>query len=141
MAKRHTRKYSEWFLPYDVATEKICTLQYTGIGIYMISENGVLVYIGRSKKDVKGTLYRHFQKWTDKRVNKERSGIARVTYYGKNRMNYMCKVILCSDIEDACTLEEILIKRIEPRDNKLKASAFGHRYKKVIKSKFEEAGF
>jgi hypothetical protein len=50
-------------------------------------------------------------------------------------------VVVCNNIEDVCALEEILIKALEPRDNKLKAEKYGFRYKRIVKSKFSEAGF
>lgn len=140
MPKRN-RKYSTWFNPYTIINDKrICTLNYTGSGIYLIKENDIVVYVGRSKKDLKNTLYRHFQKWTDLRPEKT-NGIARITYHAMNINNYKVKVVICSNIDDVCALEELLIKALEPRDNKLKAEKYGFRYRKIVKSKFSEAGF
>lgn len=136
------RIYSSWFSPYKIEKDKsICNLTYTGSGVYLIKENDVVVYIGRSKSNVKKTLYRHFQKWTDLRSDKTRNYIARVTYHSMNINNYKVKVVLCNNISDTCALEEILIKALEPRDNKLKAKKYGYRYKKVIKSRFQEVPF
>lgn len=140
MSKR-SRKVSSWFSPYKVINnKKLCTLDYTGSGVYIIKEKDIVVYIGRSKSDVKKTLYRHFQVWTDLRYDKTKNYIARITYWNNNINDYEIKIITCNP-EDACTLEELLIKRIEPRDNKLKAEKYGHKYKKIIKSKFEDVPF
>ncbi len=136
------RKYSTWFNPYTITDiKKFCNLTYTGSGVYLIKENDIVVYVGRSLTDVKKTLYRYFQKWTDLRFDKTKNYIARVTYFSMNINNYKVKVVLCSSIEDTCTLEELLIKTLEPRDNKLKAEKYGYKYKKIVKSKFSEAGF
>jgi hypothetical protein len=141
MPKRD-RIYSKWFPPYKIENNKrICSLSYTGPGVYLIKENDIVVYIGRSKTDVKKTLYRHFQKWIDLRSDKTSNGIARITYHGLDLSKYLIKVVLCKSIEDVCTLEEVLIKVLEPRDNTLKASKYGIKYKKIITSKFSEAGF
>lgn len=139
---QRNRKYSKWFKPYkELNGKKVCSLDYTGSGVYLIKENNIVVYVGRSLKDLKNTLYRHFQKWTDLRSDKQQNYIARVTYHGLNLDNFLVKVVICSNTEDVCALEEILIKALEPRDNKLKAQKYGYKYKRIIKSKFSEAGF
>lgn len=141
MSKKHTRKCSNWFSPYKIVNNrKSCILDYTGSGVYVIKEKDIVIYVGRSKSNIKRTLYRHFQVWTDKRVIKT-NGIARISYWNNDMNDYSIKVIICSSIEDTCALEELLIKRLEPRDNKLKAEKYGFKYKKLEKSKFEDVPF
>lgn len=69
-------------------------------------------------------MYRHFQKWIDKRhpENKRTQRIARVSYEGRGFVNkdYRCKVIFCSSAEEAANLEGALIQKTKPRDNSLK---------------------
>jgi hypothetical protein len=35
-------------------------------GVYLIKENGIIVYVGYSGKDLYKTMYRHFEQWTGK---------------------------------------------------------------------------
>ncbi len=145
MPKGNRNFVSGWFAPYK--KEKECTIDFTGTGVYIIKENDVVVYVGMSKKDVKSTLYRHFQKWTDRRgaTRKKKEPYDRVTYKDKDILGftYQCKVILFSNEHDAFVMESLLIKRLKPRDNKNKAEKkYGIHYDKIEKSKFEsEAGF
>ena len=61
MPKRN-RSYTRWFEPYYLIEDKrLCNLATSGSGVYIIKEKDIVVYIGRSKSDVKKTLYRHFQ--------------------------------------------------------------------------------
>lgn len=125
-------KRTKLFNPY--LTEKTknatarATLKITGAGVYMITEKigGAfkLVYIGYSGTDVKKTMYRHFQKWIDKRhpENKRVQRIERVSYYDKNFDNseYKCKVIFCKNATEALNLKSALIGKLKPRDNNAK---------------------
>lgn len=79
-------------------------------GVYLIRENGVLVYVGESHNNVYRTLYRHFQTWSSKyqKVN---------TYADRMKKNkYTVRVIYCT-AKQAWSLEKSLIKKHSPRDN------------------------
>ena len=57
-------KATKRFKPY---TDGIPTLRTNvGGGVYIIRLLDEVVYVGKSNADVKKTLYRHFQKWTDR---------------------------------------------------------------------------
>lgn len=117
---------TKFIKPYLEKTGKNgkCTLKATGKGVYIIKENNKVVYIGYSGYDVKQTLYRHFQKWNDKRhpETKRVQRIERVTYYNKNfdNDNYLIKVVFCKTAKEAEQLESALIKKFRPRDNSVK---------------------
>ena len=116
------------FYPY--AAPNVCSLKITGSGVYYILEKNwlgefKLVYIGFSGNDVKKTLYRHFQKWIDKRHpdTKRVQRIERVTYFDNfNNKDYKCKVIFCKNSDEAAKLELSLIAKLQPRDNSMKLS-------------------
>ena len=102
------------------------TLRKTGPGVYMIyTKNWAglskLVYIGFASVDVRGVMYRHFQKWTDKRhpSTKRVQRIERVTYAGPDFVNadYKCKVLFCRNAAQAERIERALIRKHAPRDN------------------------
>ena len=84
------------------------------------------MYVGHSKTDVKKTLYRHFQLWTDIRQSNQRQaeGHDRVTYAGNNMAGYSIKVYYTNSGKDAEVLEQLLIGRIKPRDNISKLMMF-----------------
>lgn len=146
-------KKTKLFNPYQTEKQKSkgqkthtrATLKITGAGVYMIQEKindkFVLVYVGYSGKDVKNTMYRHFQKWIDKRhpENKRTQRIARVSYAGQGFKNtdYRCKVIFCKNAEEAANLEGALIQKTKPRDNSLKLG-FDNEVKYYL-SKYAEA--
>lgn len=89
-------------------------------GVYIIKENGKIVYIGQSGYNLYKTMYRHFQSWDTHQ--------ARATYNGKNkRKKYLVRVIFTSP-KQAEKLEIALCKRYKPRDMKYK-------YLKVEKTK------
>lgn len=105
------------FNPY---TGDSYTLKNTGKGIYMIYEKDKLVYVGKSHSHIQNTLYRHFQRWIDKRssYSKQYSYFARVTYYGKPRKDYLVRCYFVNKSNDSIdALEQYLIKKHNPRDN------------------------
>jgi hypothetical protein len=81
-------------------------------GVYLIRENGILVYIGMSKSSIYYTMYRHFQNWNDGR------GISR-TIYDPTAHRYEVSIITTS-ADYASVLERELIRQHTPRDNKCK---------------------
>ena len=115
-------KSTRFFAPYSGDNLKTQTLKATGAGVYIIKKNGLVVYVGRSSADVKSTLYRHFQKWTDRRSvwGKRNMLYERVTYDGQNRANFTVKVIFTPTDFEANVIEHMLILKLKPRDNERK---------------------
>ena len=138
-------KKTLFFKPYLTHNGKrgIATLKKTGTGVYVIKEYNKIVYVGFSASDVKKTLYRHFQKWVDKRHpdTKKMQRIERVTYMDKyfNNDNYRVKVIFCKNEREASTLEHALIKKIKPRDNSVKLDLMDLMDFNKIVTKYNEA--
>ena len=120
------------FKPYD--DNGRCNLKCTGKGVYIIfhqdHDGKRPVYVGKSLGDLKNTLYRHFQKWTDKRHpdNKKVEIYERVTYKnskGKFKSDkYFIRVIFTNSDNQANALEYLLIKKYQPEDNTNKQLAF-----------------
>ena len=82
-------------------------------GVYLIKENGKLVYVGYSAKNLYKTMYRHFQQWHH---NYQEA----ITYVNKlNRHKYLVRVIYCTP-QQAQRLERALIIKHKPRDNDMK---------------------
>lgn len=113
-------KGTKQFKPY---TDNIPTLRNNiGGGVYIIREEGVVVYVGKSNADLKWTLYRHFQKWIDKRSDggKKWQIYQRVTYYGQDLTKFSVQVYYCDDTKYIDLMETTLIIKLKPRDNKQK---------------------
>ena len=82
-------------------------------GVYLIKENGKLVYVGMSGGALYKTLYRHFEAWhhPDQEV---------VTYQSRMKKNkYTVRCVLCKPGQ-AVRLEKYLILKLTPRDNEIK---------------------
>lgn len=128
------------FRPYTPAGNY--TLKVTGAGVYVLRESGKIVYIGFSGTDVRKTMYRHFQKWTDRRHPENRRGYLydRVTYINK-RDKFTAQVFFCKTAKEAATLENALILKYEPRDNSAKLDLFAAGVKRDILTKAKEATF
>ena len=146
-------KATKWFHPYLHEKKMGClggksklyapiTLKSSGAGVYLIKKGKKIIYVGMSGSDVKKTLYRHFQAWTDKRSrwNESRRYIERVSYYEDFRnCDYLVKVIFTFTSEDAAILEELMIKKIKPVDNKAKLNIYTERQYLAVNSKYNEA--
>lgn len=113
-------KSTNFFPPYS--PEGKCNLKTSGKGCYIIKKNDSVVYVGVSYSDVKRTLYRHFQQWTDLRTDftKKAQAYERVTYSGQVRSKFKVKVIFCKTEKECSELEYLLIKKLKPKDNTLK---------------------
>lgn len=132
-------KSTKFFPAY---TGKNCTLKATGTGCYIIAKGNKIVYIGMSATDVKKTLYRHFQKWTDLRTGytKKSQSYERVTYYGENKGLFNVKVIFCKTLHEAAILEHLLIRKLKPSDNYLKNDLYANLPEtKLVAEKFNNA--
>lgn len=79
-------------------------------GVYLIKEDGVIVYVGMSNYCVNKALYRHFQSWSDRTGEHERR-----TYDG-NSDRYTVAII--QTVGKADHLEQELIRGLKPRDNR-----------------------
>lgn len=77
-------------------------------GVYLIYKNDVLRYVGFSRSDVYKSLYRHFQKWNDRKQQ-------RVVY--ENKTGIKVRVIYCNTGANADRLEKALIIKLKPKDN------------------------
>lgn len=133
-------KRTKFFKPYN-DKKTICTLKSSGAGVYIIKHLNKLVYIGYSATDVKKTMYRHFQKWTDNRstYTKGAEPYERVTYINRfNNDEYKCKVIFCTPTQ-AAILEQALILKLKPRDNSLKLNLITESQKNKVITAMTEA--
>jgi excinuclease UvrABC nuclease subunit len=86
-------------------------------GVYLIKENGKLVYIGMSGSNLYRTPYRHFEAWSHP--------YQEVTSY-QSRLKtrkYTVRVVLCTPAQ-AARLERALIIKHQPRDNDLKYKGY-----------------
>ena len=100
-------------------------------GVYIIKEDGVIVYIGKSNYNLYRTLYRHFQYWNDKRLS-------RTTYIDYiSSKEYSCAYILTPDILTTDDLEKKLIFQEQPRDNKEKYEKYNN--EKLMSDQFLES--
>lgn len=80
-------------------------------GVYLIKEDGRLVYVGYSGSNLYRTMYRHFERW--------RHRSQEVVTYHNRRNAYTVRVVLCTPAQ-AARLERALIIRHRPRDNENK---------------------
>lgn len=80
-------------------------------GVYIIKENGIVVYVGMSKSCVVEAMYRHFYRWKDWREE-------RVTYYASlGLFQYECAILVFNS-DTVEQVERALIFSMKPRDNK-----------------------
>lgn len=104
-------KVFKFFSPYRAGGKTTFPDSRTRTGVYLIKENGKLVYVGYSGTDLYKTMYRHFQEWND------RTQQIRITYYNKLKTNnYTVRIIYCTP-KQAARLEGALILKHQPRDN------------------------
>ena len=102
-------KKTKWIEPYDGDKTNFTSTQNKS-GVYLIKENGSIVYVGYSKNNLYRTMYRHFETWNANQTVQ--------TYNGKNG-NYKCRVLLTTPAQ-AMKLETALIVKHQPRDNEKK---------------------
>jgi len=79
-------------------------------GVYLIAEDGDIVYIGSSCSNLYSTMLRHFQEW-----NSQTQEV--VTYVNKMRAHRYTVRIVLTTASRALKLEIGLIDKYEPRDN------------------------
>lgn len=132
-------KATGFFKPYSDAGQY--SLKSTGCGVYVIKREGKVVYVGMSRKDVRNTLYRHFQVWTDRRAGwtKRNEPYDRVTYAGEDREDFTVKVIFCKGAIECEIMEQLLIKKLKPKDNSLKLYLYSKEQYREVEKKIEAA--
>ena len=82
-------------------------------GVYLIKENGKIVYVGFSGYNLYKTMYRHFQRWRHKTQEV-------VSYRDDMKSkDYTVRIVFCTT-KQAAALEKALIKKHRPRDNEMK---------------------
>jgi hypothetical protein len=97
--------------PYTNGRATFSREKYSRPGTYIIKskKTGNIIYVGYSSNNLYRTLYRHFQQWNDRQQNR--------FVYGKN--NYFVRVVPTTATR-AESLEQALIRKYNPRDNKNK---------------------
>lgn len=89
---------------------------YKKSGVYLIKEQGKLVYIGFSRSNVYKAAMRHFQSWSDPTQE-------RITYQGRPRSWYTIRIV-AAPAAKAEQLEMSLIIKKQPRDNAIKYESY-----------------
>jgi len=115
--------------PYTSSGKTALPISTNRRGVYLIKENGKLVYVGHSvgistSSNLRKTIYRHFQQWSEN--SKTRSGTLYHTTY-KTRMKrnrYTVRVVFTNNKDQTLKLERALIIKYNPRDNKLKYETY-----------------
>lgn len=85
-------------------------------GVYIIKEDGKIVYVGFSSYSVYKTMYRHFQEWN----HRFQEVVSYASRLGRHK--YTVRPILCTD-RQAYALEKRLIRKYRPRDNSVQYEA------------------
>jgi len=124
-------KKSTFLNPYDENGKTTFANAKNKSGVYLIKENGKVVYVGYSGNNLYRTLYRHFQQWNH-------SGQEVVSYKSKlSRNNYTVRVVYCT-ASQAAKLESALIVKHQPRDNTQKLKAFTDNSEKHIWETYQD---
>lgn len=79
-------------------------------GVYILCENGIPVYVGKSESDLYKTISRHFQTWNDKNQPQR-------IVYDPTQYDYTVQITFCAP-NDVSDLEAELQKDMSLRDNK-----------------------
>jgi Uri superfamily endonuclease len=84
-------------------------------GVYVIKEDGIIVYVGMTNYCLQNVLYRHFQAW-----NPDRRGVHyRVSYFDrKDYLKYEVAAITEFKNISIENTEKLLILKHLPRDNR-----------------------
>lgn len=84
-------------------------------GVYMIKEDGIIVYVGMSQYCVLERCYRHFYTWSARKHFRGKYHF--LTYYDKLNEHDYEVAILETAKEQAQLLEQAMILIMKPRDN------------------------
>lgn len=82
-------------------------------GVYIIKEDGIVVYVGMSSSCAFKACYRHFYVWNDKRGNHYRT-----TYIDTLDTKEYTIMIMPMDKTQAGDFEKSMIMALKPRDNR-----------------------
>lgn len=114
-------KKSGWFTPYKISDTGTLRPAMHGdwsgkAGVYRIRDNYKrVIYVGSSTSQLKKTIYRHFQTWTDRQPSNNRQ-FDRVTY---PKTGYQVQFAVCSPT-NALRAEKYFIRKLRPEDNRIK---------------------
>ncbi len=114
-------KKTGWFDPYTENDKGVLVPAFDGpwtgkAGVYQIRDGSrKVIYVGSSTSQLKKTIYRHFQQWTDRQRSTNRE-FDRVVY---PKHGYQIKFVIMS-ASDALRAEKYLIRKLQPRDNPIK---------------------
>ncbi len=110
-------KVFKFLPPYDDKGKCTFKKSVNRSGVYLIKEDGVIVYVGYSGTNIYKTLYRHFEMW--------RHPLQEVTTYQTElkRRKYTVRIIYCTK-QQAVALEKKLILKYKPRDNSMKYESY-----------------
>lgn len=103
-------KVSRFISPYSATGKTNIGFTKDKAGVYIITKNGRIVYIGYSATNLYSTILRHFQEWNDKRAT-------RVTYYDQMQRNDFKVRTIIATADRAAKLEKALILKFKPKDN------------------------
>ena len=118
-----------FFKPYDKTGKNTNLKKFMNkAGVYLIKESGKLTYIGYSAGNLYKTITRHFQTWNDPTQPR--------FFYERSKCTI--RVVLTTP-KQAAALEETLIQKYKPTDNKLKLNLYSERERKRIIEDFESA--
>lgn len=124
-------KKSTFLKPYDTNGKTTFADAKNKSGVYLIKENGKIVYVGYSGNNLYRTLYRHFQNWNH-------TGQEVVSYKSRlTRNSYLVRVVYCTSSQ-AAKLESALIIKHQPRDNKNKLDNLTSTAEKHIWETYQE---
>lgn len=132
-------KATGYFKPYQ--PDGSYSLKTTGCGVYIIKHKEKVIYVGMSRKDLRNTMYRHFQTWNDRRSDytKKMQPYERVTYSEKNRDEFTVKVIFCKGVIECEIMEQLLIRKLKPKDNSLKLYLYSLDQYRAMEKKIDNA--
>jgi len=136
-------KKSRWFDPYilnakgkPVPAIKDCwTCAQAGVYLIRHKQTGAIVYVGSSRTQLKSTIYRHFQQWTDKQQSTNKS-FERKTY--PKTGYYEIRFYKCT-ADQALKMEKYLITKLQPKDNPLKYEKITEATREAGKKLYEKA--
>ncbi len=100
-------------------------------GVYIIKENGRIVYVGKSHSNIYKTAMRHFQQWNDPFQD-------RITYAEKINSNRYTIRIIEANKSRIDLIESGLIEKYNPRDNKDKQLSFQDEYSEKIMDQLDQ---
>lgn len=125
MAKISIIKSSKICRPYvtgKLNPELLLNYKVNQIGIYIIYRRGEIIYVGRSTWNLYKVFSRHFQTWNDEEKTWHKYAPQRKIHYhalySRNDNNLQARIIYVKRKSDAELLEEKLLIKYQPKDNR-----------------------